>query len=108
MGRSWKQFYGGNYMSAKVFGNRKLKAKIEAVDDEDVGQKGKQGRHQVVLTLAGESRKYPLNKTNIEALDKAWGEDFDKWVGKTVEVSTTDRTYEGNAVKGLLIKPVKK
>ena len=105
---SWQDFYGTGYLSAKALGKKKIRGKILAVYPETTKVGGKDEKTQLCLEVAGEDAKVLLNKTNATALGAAWGDNFNKWIGKTVEIKTGPTTYAGKAVPGLFVTPVGK
>jgi hypothetical protein len=103
---TWKDFYGSNYISSKTLKGGKIKGKILAVNPETMtGTSGKEAT-RLCCTLQGQDKLLPLNATNAEAMAKKYGDNYDKWKGRTVEVSTTKRTFAGNEVDGLLVRPL--
>jgi hypothetical protein len=57
------------------------------------------------LTFA-EGSKLSLNTTNGKALAKAWGYESSAWLDKQVEARVGQVTFQGEAQKSILLKPV--
>lgn len=48
-----------------------------------------------------------VNKANIIIMVNAFGEDTDEWIGCTVHLEITERTYKDAPIMGILIVPHK-
>jgi hypothetical protein len=105
---SWQDFYGTGYLSAKALGKRKIRGKIITVFPETTKGSTKEEKTQLCMEVTGEDAKILLNKTNAAALAAVFGDNFAKWVGRTVEIKTAPTTYAGKAVQGLLVVPIGK
>lgn len=103
---SWREFFGGNYLTAEKFGNKKLKSKIIAISPETISAKGKEDQTKLVAELNNLPQKLSLNKTNCEILSAKFGDNYEKWVGKMIEIYTDWTQFEGKKVKGLFVRPL--
>ena len=50
--------------------------------------------------------KLSLNKTNGQAIARAWGRESDNWIDKEVELSVGLTTYGGEPKDSVLLKPI--
>lgn len=103
---SWRQFYGGNYMSAKALGKRVIKSTITSVGPETIKGTDNEETTRLCLELKGEDKKFPVNAGNAEAIGAKFGDDYSKWKGKRIEVKCIDTKYNNERVKGLGMRPI--
>ena len=96
-----KIFNTGNWMNANVIGAGARQLIIQKVVPEEV-EEGKAPKP--VVYFMGESLGLPLNKTNLNFLISAFGNESDAWVGKTVEVFTMPVQYAGKMMQGVRIR----
>lgn len=102
---SYKDFYGSKTLSATSLGSRKLRGKILAVGPETMeGKNGKEST-KLCLTVAGEEKLVPLNSTNAQRVGAKFGDNYEKWKGRTVQVTTQKVTMGDKEVDGLLVSP---
>ena len=102
---SYKDFYGSSFLSAKALGKRVIKGKILAIAPETMEGRDGKSKNRLCLTVSGEEKLIPLNATNADALGKKWGENFDKWKGRTVTIRITGVKFGDRDVDGLLVVP---
>ncbi len=104
---SWKEFYGGQYLTAEQLGKRKIIGKIlECGPETIINAKSKSEGTKIVIAITHCDKKIALNKGNVEALDSKFGEDYKKWIGKNVSVTTDWTTYQGEKCRGIVVSPL--
>ena len=105
---SFKDIYRTPLLSAKTLGKKTITGPIESVNVEPV--KGQSGETQtkIVIEMCGGDIRIALNKGNAINLGKVLGEDYEKWVGKRVKVTTHPTQFMGQPVDGLLVEPSRK
>lgn len=97
-----KYFDSAKFLKADDFKKGETVVKIEAFEEVTT----RLGLRPL-LRLKGYEMPLGLNATNIDALIKKYGDDSDKWKGKTLtvyKVKTTDPSQGGKEVDGLRIK----
>lgn len=104
---SWRKFAGGKTLTAKALKGRKVTGKVEDCTVETLRSPEGIEKETVCLKVEGEARLVPMNSTNCTNLEEVYGEDFNNWIGKPVEVSTHKTKYMGKPVDGLLVLPMK-
>jgi hypothetical protein len=57
---------------------------VKEFDQEDFKTGEKYKKEKVILTFAGHEKKLICNQTNATAIEKAYGEKFDEWLGKPI------------------------
>lgn len=102
---SFRNFYGSKFLNAKTLGKRKVKGKILSADPQSI--KGTDGTvaTRLVIQVSGEEKPIALNSTNANALGEAYGEDYEKWIGKLVLVTVGKAQFQGQDVDGLKVTP---
>lgn len=105
---SYKDFYGSSYLAAKDLGKRIIKGKILTVGPETIKGKDSEETTRLVISISGEDKQVALNASNANRLGTAFGEDFTKWKGKSVQVNVATVQFAGKDVDGLYVKPVGK
>ncbi len=105
---SWKDHYKTSVLSAKRWDKKEHTGKIiEAAVITVENEKTNKAAERFCLTIEGLDMPLPLNKTNCLDLSKAWGEDYENWIGKKVKVSLHKVEYEGELVNGFKTTPIK-
>lgn len=102
---NYRDFYRTPLLSAKNLKEKgnKLVGVIESIQPETIKDgKGKESVKLVIEMDDGDVR-ISLNKTNVVALASVLGDDFEKWVGAKIEVTTKPTTYMGENTLGLSI-----
>lgn len=77
--------------------------RIDRVEQEDVGEKGKK-ELKPVLYFIGKEKGMVLNKTNAKTLTNAYGEETDDWHGKAITIISTETEYAGDMVPCLRLR----
>ena len=100
--------YPSKYLKATDLKGKTMRLKIARIELEAVEKDG--GNKPVIYfaTEAGKpvNRGMVLNKTNASSLAYLFGDDTDRWTGKTVELFTTMVQFQSKMVEGLRIRPV--
>jgi hypothetical protein len=109
MGQSASSFLGGSFLKAEA-----LKAsgpvrgvitstKVETFEARD--GKPAQNSLAIVLDMGQEEKTLTLNKTNLRVLIAAFGDDTDKWEGRTiVAYFDPNVSYGGRMTGGVRVK----
>jgi hypothetical protein len=105
---SYKDFYQTPLMSAKNLPKAGITGTVETINPEQQKGKDGQGGTKLVIEINGGDVRIALNKTNAVIMAKAYGEDFQQWVGKKIKITTHKTSYMGAATDGLLIVPISK
>lgn len=75
-------------------------AEILGVESKEI----KEGEgQQLVVKLQGQEKGWVLNSTNANSLIKKHGDDYSKWVGKTVTIASVAVDFEGKSTQGIRI-----
>jgi hypothetical protein len=97
--------YGGQFMTAAELMpmGKRHPALIHGVVQKVVS---KEGEEKLVLTLASaQGRAWPrelvLNKGNATALQTAYGDDSDDWLGKPIELWAEMTSFQGKNMPGI-------
>jgi hypothetical protein len=96
-------YAGGFVTAAQLPENRHVVAVITSVVAEAVGR---DQSVKLVVDLRGtDGQPWPqrlvLNKQNGVLLATAYGDDTDRWTGKTIELWSEPTTFQGNPVMGV-------
>jgi hypothetical protein len=79
-------------------------ATIKKLSLEDMP--GDSGDQRFVLFFKGQDKGMVLNTTTIRMLEKAFGDESDDWVGKSVIIYVDPNvSYKGQVVGGLRLRP---
>ena len=96
--------YSGNYLKQEHLHGQDVPVTISAVTVENVGDEGKQ---QIVVAFAGQSKRLGLCKTNAQQIAAFYGDDAGGWIGQSITLwPDFSVTYGGKVVGGVRIRPV--
>jgi len=99
----------GNFLSALTLKSEKLTGKtlaVKAAVKELVGAPGDpKTRDKIVLDFGETDRRLVCNATNARILAEAWGEEYEAWAGKSLQMIITKRNYQGSLVDGIQVIP---
>ena len=92
------------YLKASDLSGGRPQVVIESVsllefDDEEKGKHAKP-----TLKFQGKEKQLVVNATNCEELIRAFGADSDKWIGKTIGLST--KYYKAFDREGIVVTPI--
>lgn len=95
----------GNSKSLKAedLKGRAHKVTISQVDITEFKENGV-AKKKLVLTLVGKQKTLVLNKTNSRVIGKYYGEDFDAWAGKEIEIFPTETEFNGQLVDCIRVR----
>lgn len=93
------EYFPSRWLKAEDVGNNKVAAEIKDVKAEKVGDDEK-----LVLYFHELTKGVVLNRTNFEKLKKAYGNETNAWIGKTVEIYTTLVAYKGEEVEAIRLR----
>jgi hypothetical protein len=97
----YDELYGGRFMAtADVKAPRT--ATIDRIDQETFNGAS---RPKAVIYLIGAPKGIVLNKTNATTLARAFGKNFQHWIGKPVTVKAEPTQYQGKPTVGLRLYP---
>ena len=92
----------GNFLSAKKFHELKLKRKqLTITGFEEI--EFRNGKKKIAMKFKEIPDILCLNSTNQKILKKAWGEETDTMIGKTIYLNIIPATYEGQAVESIIV-----
>lgn len=98
------EFIQSSTINADLIGDKPLKVKILEVSPEST----RDDKVKLALTFDKHNdRKLLLNATNLKIMIAAYGDDYSKWVGKTLTLKTENTLYMGEPTKGVRINPGK-
>ena len=95
--------FPGKYLKAADLNNRTVKATIEKVEFEEIGQ---DKRRKPVLYFKGAEKGIVLNKTNATEIAAANGDEMDTWAGKEIELFSQMVPYQGQNVAAIRVRNV--
>lgn len=102
---SFRQFYGSKNVNAKWLAGRILKGKILSVEPETLTAPDKTENTKLVATVQGIDKKVVFNATACDAMAKKFGEDYSKWIGKTIKLSPGVTQMNGEAKDCVVVTP---
>ena len=96
--------YGAsNTLKAEDLKDRAHKVTIETVDIVEFKENG-MTKKKLVCRLAGKQKGLVLNKTNSKIIAKYYGDDFDMWGGKEIEIFPTETDFQGSLVPCIRVR----
>lgn len=104
---SFSKLYKTPPLSAKELVKTKTKAISFTIDDIDVERVGKDDFESIILCGNNGAIRVKLNKTNGKEVAKAFGDDYDAWVGMKVKVTVHKVEFNKAMTDGLLVTPLK-
>ena len=102
---SFRDVVGSKFQAAKDFDKRNFKGKIIEVKREKQDHDDDDSDSRLIMKLNNHSKWFQLNVGNCESFAEKWGDDYEKWVGKTVIINTVARTMQGKPCRGFEMKP---
>ena len=69
----------------------------QAVEEDQDGEEG------IILTLSGLEKRLRCNATNARELAKRFGDDSEKWVGKTITLASVPTTFGNEQTRGIRV-----
>lgn len=101
---SWKKIgLGGGYLTVELIGNRTI---IDTIADIRPGEY--QGQPTLEIELLDSMVKVSLNITSCKLLSDAWGEDYEGWRNKTVQISMKAQVVRGVSTLTKTVEPAPK
>jgi hypothetical protein len=104
---SWRKAAGPRMLKAADVGQKPVKGTIVEVGVHTMKSKNGHTEEKVYIVVDKLPKAIGLNRTNGDYLAKEFGDDFDKWAGKKVEVYTEDTLYQGSPCKGIRVRATK-
>ena len=80
---------------------RVIQAVVSGTEVVDFAKDGEKPDQKIVLSFEGQDKTVVVNKTNATNLGARYGIDFDGWVGKTVLVTGSPKSFNGGMVPGI-------
>lgn len=97
----FSKLYPSKYLAASDLDGQSRRAKIDTVKLEEVGPKKD---WKPVLYLLNVRKAVVLNKTNGKVLEKAYGDDTDRWHGKLVELYPARVEFQGDLMDAIRMR----
>jgi hypothetical protein len=72
---------------------------VAFIEAKDLGFKSEEGRYEVTVNINGEEWDWMPNKTSLKVLIKEFGDESDKWDGKTIGLYALDQSVAGELKK---------
>lgn len=90
--------FPGKYLKAADLEGRTVRAVIERVELEDVGDD-----HKPVLYFRGKEKGLVANKTNANTIAEIYGDEMNDWIGQPIEIFPSTTDYQGKRVPCLRV-----
>ena len=97
--------YPSNLLKAADLKGRTIKATIQKVAFEEIGQNKDR---KPVIYFDGAEKGLVLNKTNATEIAAAHGDEMDEWAGKEIELFSQMVPYQGQNVAAIRVRNVAK
>jgi hypothetical protein len=101
-------FISSKYLSASDFDDQPTTWTITAVGSEIIGRDDPQKKPMLQLRDSSgkpAGRGLVLNTTNLRILSRAFGDEMEAWVGRTVCISTVWVSFHSEQVRGIRVMP---
>lgn len=96
-------FESGKYLDSTfaltLIGNDLIVSAVESTDIRDV--------KKMLVNFKGVNKALVVNHTNRVAMIRAFGNETDGWIGRTVRIEVTSRTYKGRPILSTTVVPQK-
>ncbi len=96
--------FPSNFLKAEDLNGRTVKAVIAGIELQDVGGKDDPKDNKPVLSFKGKSKGLVLNKTNASILGKALGDETSDWIGKEIELISSETQFQGRLVPCIRVR----
>jgi len=96
--------FPSNYLKSDDLDGEVVKAVINLVTEEEVGDDTKPVVHFGRMSKQNLTPKMILNKTNANTIADSLGPETDNWSGKVVEIFSQKVDYQGRRVDGLRVR----
>lgn len=104
MARSWRSVRAGRqYVNIDYLGTKTITDTLESIEPSQY-----QGKPQLVAVLTKLQMAVAINTTSCGLLEKSWGDDFDGWVGKKVNIRKGKASFGKTIVDAIIVSPVGK
>lgn len=104
---SIRDYYGAQYMNSERLAGKTLTGVITEVEASTLRNRDGVVQKRIVLTITNTKFKISLNKTNALNLAAKYGEDFDTWEGKKVQIRPCKRQFGSKDVDAIEVLPAK-
>jgi hypothetical protein len=105
---SWRDFGGSKLQSADKFNKKSIKGKIIECGPETVESKDGESNTVLALRLNNHDKMFRVNVGCGESLSKKFGDDYEKWIGKMIEIKVINTAMAGKPCKGFSMTPIGK
>ena len=95
--------YPSNWLKAIDLKGRTIKATIQKVAFEEIGQ---DKNRKPVVYFDGAEKGLVLNKTNATEIATAHGDEMDEWAGKEIELFSQMVPYQGQNVPAIRVRNI--
>jgi hypothetical protein len=96
------------FFTAEDFSDRPENWTIVSIAEETIGRDNPTAKPVLELsdsTGTAASRLLPLNKTNLGALAKVYGDDMKSWVGRPIRICSVAVSFRGEQTRGVRVMP---
>lgn len=101
-------FISSPYFNAADVGDKPRNWIIAAIAEETIGRDNPT-KKPVLDLIDGDGkpadRRLVLNKTNLNALARVFGDEMDSWIGQTIRIQSDWTAYRGDRVRGIRVMP---
>jgi hypothetical protein len=102
-------FSSSPYFNAADVGDKPKNWIIAAIAKETIGRDDPTEK-PVLDLIDGDGkpagRRLVLNKTNLAALARVYGDEMESWVGQPIRIQSVWTAYRGDRVRGISVTPV--
>ncbi len=95
--------FPSNYLKAADLNNRAVKVAIDKVIFEEIGQEKDK---KPVMYFADVKKGLVLNKTNATTIGAVYGQEFEGWTGKEIELFSMMVPFNGQNVPAIRVRAV--
>ena len=96
---NYDEMYPSRFLKHSDLGGREVRVIISDVTTELLG-----GERKNIMAFAGKKKQLVLNKTNANAIMRAYGKETDEWIGKDIILFATTVDFQGESVPGIRVK----
>jgi hypothetical protein len=105
---SWKDLYGSNkFLNLKQLGSKTLIGAIELIEPHQSTFKGKE-QTRLRMQISGYDGWISLNAESCRHLEKAYGDDYEEWIGKKVQIRRGSVPFGEGNVPAAVVTPISK
>ena len=68
---------------------------VRLVPADELGFKSEEDRYELKVELNGQTHEWLANKTSLRVFEKAFGDDSDNWLDKTIKLYSVEQNVSG-------------